>query len=60
MTDNITCIFSHNDYFVVLSEKRKFKKLLNVETIVVNGKEHIGSNELDEIKDAMLKALDSK
>ena len=55
-TSNITCIFSDDDYFVSLSQKEEFEKLLNAKTIVVNNKGHISSEdnvyELKEIIDA--------
>ncbi len=55
-TSNITCIFSDDDYFVSLSQKEEFEKLLNAKTIVVNNKGHISEEdnvfELKEIFDA--------
>ena len=55
-TSNITCIFSDDDYFVSLSQKEEFEKLLNTKTIVVNNKGHISEEdnvfELKEILDA--------
>ncbi|MBR4350730.1 MAG: serine hydrolase family protein [Bacilli bacterium] len=55
-TSNITCIFSDDDYFVSLSQKEEFEKLLNAKTIVVNNKGHISEEdnvfELKEILDA--------
>jgi hypothetical protein len=54
-TSNITCIFSDNDYFVSLSQKEEFEKLLNAKTIVVSNKGHISQEddvyELKEILD---------
>lgn len=54
-TSNITCIFSDDDYFVSLSQKEEFEKLLNAKTIVVNNKGHISEEdnvfELKEILD---------
>ena len=55
-TSNITCIFSDDDYFVSLSQKEEFEKLLDAKTIVVNNKGHISEEdnvfELKEILDA--------
>ena len=52
-TNNITCIFSDNDYFVPINQKEKFEKLLGAKTIVVHNKGHIsgedGVSELPEI-----------
>lgn len=60
-TNNITCIFSSDDYFVSLSEKNKFERLLGAKTIVVDNKGHIskedGVYELDEIYDELIKIL---
>ncbi len=57
ITDNITCIFSDDDYFVSLSQKEKFENLLNTKTIVVHNKGHIsaddGVQELNEIYNAL-------
>ena len=54
-TSNINCIFSDNDYFVSLSQKEEFEKLLNAKTIVVSNKGHISQEddvyELKEILD---------
>lgn len=44
-TNNITCIFSDNDYFVPITEKEKFEKLLDAKTIVVHNKGHISSED---------------
>ena len=53
ITDNITCIFSDNDYFVPLNQERKFKELLGAKTIIVKDKGHISADdgvyELDDI-----------
>ena len=61
VTDNITCVFSDDDYFVSIDQKDKFRKLLNAKTIVVSGKGHIsaedGVNELSEIYDKTLEML---
>ncbi len=43
ITNNITCIFSDDDYFVSIKQKDEFEKLLNAKTIVVKGKGHIRS-----------------
>ena len=44
-TNNISCIFSDNDYFVSLDQKNKFEELLNVKTIIVNNKGHISQDD---------------
>lgn len=60
-TNNITCIFSDDDYFVSLNQEQKFKELLNAKTIIVKNKGHIsaddGVNELNEIYDALSELL---
>ena len=60
-TNNIHCIFSDNDYFVSLSQKEEFERLLNAKTIVVNDKGHIsqedGVFELKEILDECNKMI---
>lgn len=52
-TNNITCIFSNNDYFVPLSQKDFFEEKLNANSLVVKNKGHISEEEhikyLDEI-----------
>ena len=64
ITNNITCIFSDNDYFVPSSEINKFESLLNAKIIIVNNKGHISMddeiNELKEIYDAMLDIINNK
>ncbi len=64
ITNNITCIFSDDDYFVSLEQKEKFEKLLNAKTIVISNKGHIsaedGINELTEIYDKALEMLNFK
>lgn len=61
MTDNITCIFSDDDYFVSLNQKERFEELLNAKTSVVSCKGHIsaddGVDELAEIYDKTLEML---
>lgn len=61
ISNNITCIFSDDDYFVSLEQKDEFEKLLNAKTIVVSGKGHISSedgvNELSDIYDKTLEML---
>ena len=53
-TNNISCIFSDDDYFVSLEQKEKFKKLLNANTIVVSGKGHISQeDEVYELKEIL-------
>lgn len=63
-TNNINCIFSDNDYFVPLTEKEKFEKLLNANTEVVNNKGHIsaedGVYELDDILKMCIKMIESR
>lgn len=63
-TNNITCIFSNNDYFVSLDQEQKFKELLSAKTIVVENKGHIsaddGVNESEEIYNALLEMLKVK
>ena len=60
-TDNITCIFSDDDYFVPLDQEQKFKELLNAKTIIVKNKGHISAddniNESEEIYSALLQTL---
>lgn len=57
LTNNITCIFSDNDYFVSLSQREKFKEILNAKIVTVKNKGHIsmedGIYELDEILEEM-------
>lgn len=64
ITNNITCIFSDNDYFVSLEQENKFKELLNAKTIVVKGKGHIsaedGVKELDEIYNELLQIINTQ
>ena len=59
--DNITCIFSDNDYFVPMNQVDKFRELLNAKTVIVNGKGHISSEdgvfELDEIYDELINII---
>ena len=59
--DNITCIFSDNDYFVPLEQESEFKKLLNAKTIIVNGMGHIsiddGIEELEEAYNALMEII---
>ena len=63
-TNNITCIFSNNDYFVPLDQEQEFKELLNAKTIVVENKGHIsaddGVNKSEEIYEALLEMLKTK
>ncbi len=60
-TNNITCIFSDDDYFVPLSQAEEFKKLLSTEVITVHNKGHIsaedGVEELEEICSALNKLI---
>lgn len=60
-TDNITCIFSDNDYFVSLEQEKKFKELLNAKTLIVKDKGHIsaddGIEDLNEIYTELLQII---
>lgn len=60
-TDNISCIFSDNDYFVSLEQEKEFRNKLNANTIIVNNKGHISQDddvyELQEILDLTQKML---
>ena len=53
-TNNISCIFSNDDYFVSLDQEKEFKSKLNAKTIVVKNKGHISQDddvyELEEIE----------
>ena len=53
-TNNISCIFSNDDYFVSLDQEKEFKNKLNAKTIVVKNKGHISQDddvyELEEIE----------
>ena len=59
--DNITCIFSDNDYFVPLEQESEFKKLKKKKTIIVNGMGHIsiddGIEELEEAYNALMEII---
>lgn len=61
LTNNITCIFSDNDYFVSLDQEKIFKELLNAKTIVVREKGHISANdgveELEDIYNSLIKII---
>ncbi len=63
-TNNITCIFSSDDYFVSLTQKDKFKDLLDAKIVVVNNKGHISQDdnvyELDEIFDELKNILNKE
>ena len=63
-TDNITCIFSDDDYFVPIEQEKVFKEVLGARTVVVEGKGHIsaddGVNELDEICKELKRLLERK
>lgn len=64
IADNITCIFSDDDYFVSIDQKEEFEKLLNAKTIVVSGMGHIsaddGVNELSEIYTSVIDMLNNR
>lgn len=53
-TNNISCIFSNDDYFVSLDQEKEFKNKLNARTLIVNNKGHISQDddiyELEEIE----------
>ena len=61
-TNNISCIFSDDDYFVPLEQEKEFKDKLNAKTIVVHKKGHIAQDdnvyELQEILDLSKKMLE--
>lgn len=63
ITNNITCIFSDNDYFVSLEQEKIFKELLNSKTVVVKNKGHIsaedGVENFDEIYDELTQIIRS-
>lgn len=54
-TNNITCLFSDDDYFVSLEQEKEFKKKLKAKTVIVKNKGHISQDdnvyELKEILD---------
>ena len=60
-TNNISCIFSDNDYFVSLEQAKEFRNKLNAKTVIVNNKGHISQDddvyELQEILDLAQKML---
>ena len=60
---SIACIFSSDDYYVSLSQKDEFNRLLDAKIVVVNDKGHISSedgvNELEEIYDELKTMLES-
>lgn len=60
-TNNISCIFSDDDYFVSLKQEKEFKNKLNAETIIVKNKGHISQDdnvfELPEILDLTKRML---
>ena len=60
-TNNISCIFSDNDYFVSLEQEKEFRNKLNAKTVIVNNKGHISQDddvyELQEILDLTQKML---
>ncbi len=61
ITQNITCIFSDNDYFVSLEQEKVFKDLLKAKTIIVKNKGHIsaddGVTELPEIYEELRRII---
>ena len=60
-TNNISCIFSNNDYFVSIDQEKEFKNKLNAKTTIVKNKGHISQDdgvfELQEILDLTRKML---
>lgn len=60
-TNNISCIFSYNDYFVSIEQEKEFRNKLNANIIIVNNKGHISQdddvNDLQEILDLTQKML---
>ena len=60
-TNNISCIFSDNDYFVSLEQAKEFRNKLNAKIVIVNNKGHISQDddvyELQEILDLTQKML---
>ena len=60
-TNNISCIFSDNDYFVSIEQEKEFRNKLNSKTVIVNNKGHISQDddvyELQEILDLTQKML---
>lgn len=60
-TNNITCLFSSNDYFVSLDQEKEFKDKLNAKTLIVKNKGHISQDdnvyELNEILDLTIEML---
>ena len=60
-TNNISCIFSDNDYFVSLEQEKEFRNKLNAKIVIVNNKGHISQDddvyELQEILDLTQKML---
>ena len=60
-TNNISCIFSDNDYFVSIEQEKEFRNKLNSKTVIVNNKGHISQDddvyELQEILNLTQKML---
>lgn len=44
-TNNISCIFSNDDYFVSLDQEKEFREKLTAKTIIVNNKGHISQDD---------------
>ena len=63
-TNNITCIFSDNDYFISLEQEKRFKELLNAKTVIVKDKGHIsiddGVKKLNEIYNELIEIINFK
>lgn len=62
LTNNITCIFSNNDYFVPIEQENEFRKNLSARTVIVKGKGHMsatdGIAESDEIYEELKKIIE--
>lgn len=62
LTNNITCIFSDNDYFVPIEQEKEFRKKLSARTIIIKGKGHMsdvdGITKSDEIYDELKKIIE--
>ena len=44
-TNNISCIFLNDDYFVSLEQEKEFRDKLGAKTIIVNNKGHISQDD---------------
>ena len=63
-TNNITAIFSSNDYFVSLEQEKEFKDKLNAKTVIVQNQGHIsqddGINQSEDILNEMCNIIDER